>query len=131
MADWFGPVAFMAMDAQLTLNGCPLFGGTGHTSAQSPESRLLGAPILTVPSLVKSANPRTYVTPGDAKFLVMHGTKDCTVPYQQSQAMANRLNAVMPGSATLLLLTGAAHGGAAWTSASTVDIVSTFFRNNL
>ncbi|MBL8958731.1 MAG: alpha/beta hydrolase [Gemmatimonadetes bacterium] len=131
VADWFGPVAFLSMDAQLALNGCPLFGGTGHSSAQSPESKLVGAPIPTVPNIVQSANPRAYVTAGDAKFLIMHGTKDCTVPYQQSQAMAARLNAVMPGSAALQLLQGEAHGGPGWTSAPTVGVVTTFFKNTL
>jgi dipeptidyl aminopeptidase/acylaminoacyl peptidase len=92
---------------------------------------LLGAPILQVPSLVQSANPRTYVTTGDPKFLVMHGTADCTVPYQQSQGLVSRLNAVSPGSATLHLFPGVAHGGATWTSATTVSVVTTFFKNTL
>lgn len=131
VTDWFGPVAFLAMDAQLALDGCPLFGGSGHNAPTSPESKLLGAPIVTVPSRVQSANPRMYVTAGDAKFLIMHGTADCTVPYQQSQGLAQRMNAVVPGSATIQILTGATHGGSPWTTSVALNPVFAFFKSTL
>ncbi len=131
VVDFYGPVYFLSMDSQLALNGCPLFGGTGHSSPTSPDSKLLGASIVKVPNLVQAASPRTYANAGDAKFLIMHGKLDCSVPYQQGQLLANRLNAAMPGSATIQILPTATHGGPAWTTTSTLKTVFTFFKTTL
>lgn len=71
------------------------------------------------------------MTAGDAKFLIMHGTADCTVPYQQSQGLAQRLNAVVPGSATIQILTGATHGGGVWMTSTALNPVFSFFKSTL
>ena len=42
------------------------------------------------PALLK-ASPVTYVSPGDAPFLLVHGTEDELVPYAQSVSFARRL----------------------------------------
>lgn len=131
VTDWFGPIAFLSMDAQLLASGCPLYGGIGHASRFSPASLLLGAAIPQVPARVQSANPSQYATVDDARFLIMHGTADCAVPYQQSQGLAGRLNAVRPGSATLQLVPGATHGPINFSTPATISQVTSFFRSTL
>src|SRR5436190_12075678 len=44
-----------------------------HDEASSAESRLMGAPIQTIPDKVKAASPITYVAKGAPPFLLMHG----------------------------------------------------------
>ncbi|MEJ2704593.1 MAG: alpha/beta hydrolase fold domain-containing protein [Sedimentisphaerales bacterium] len=77
VCDWFGPTDFLQMDAHM-LKGSSLV----HNAANSPESLLVGGPIQKEPykSLVKKADPITYVTKDDPPFLIMHGDKDMLVP---------------------------------------------------
>jgi acetyl esterase/lipase len=131
VTDWFGPVAFLSMDAQLSASGCPLYRGYGHASALSPASRLVGAAIGLVPTIVHSANPAQYATVDDPQFFIVHGMADCVVPYQQSQGLAARLNRVRPGSATVQLLAGAIHGGKTFALPSNVGMVTSFFKRTL
>jgi acetyl esterase/lipase len=129
---WAGPMNFLSMDGQLALNGCPLFNGTGHNAANSPESLLLGAPITTIPTLVSAASPRAYVTLGDPKFLVQHGKLDCTVPYQQADGLVNRIRNVL-GSAQVqydLFPTGK-HGGPEFTGSTNVTRVVNYIKATL
>ena len=44
--------------------------------ASSPESRLVGAAIQSVPDRVREASPITYVSAAAPPFLIMHGTAD-------------------------------------------------------
>ena len=65
---------------------------TDHNGPNSPESKLLGAPILKNPEKAKDASPITYVSKDDPPFLIIHGDKDMTVPFDQSvQADEGRL----------------------------------------
>jgi acetyl esterase/lipase len=106
--DWFGPTDFAQMDAQAKAQGCPASAQT-HGTADSPESRYLGAPLATVPELVRQANPITYVTADDPPFLLQKGTEDCMVPVGQSELLASALKSAGV-QATLELLEGAGHG---------------------
>lgn len=81
--DEYGPTNF------LTMNDFP--GKMDHLSADSPESKLLGQQITKVPELVREASPITYVTQDDPPILIIHGTKDPLVPYQQSVVFAEAL----------------------------------------
>lgn len=81
--DEYGPTNF------LTMNDFP--GKMDHLSADSPESRLLGQQITKVPNLVREASPISYVTKDDPPILIIHGTKDPLVPYQQSVVFAEAL----------------------------------------
>jgi len=65
----------------------PGAGGRGpvpHDDPASPESRLLGAAVQTVPDRVRAASPMTYVTKDGPPFLIMHGLADGSVPHGQS-----------------------------------------------
>jgi acetyl esterase/lipase len=62
-------------------------GGRGpvpHNDAASPESRLVGAPVHTVPDRVRAASPITYVGKDAPPLLIMHGLADGSVPHGQS-----------------------------------------------
>ena len=86
-------------------------GGAGampHDAPNSPESRLVGAPIQTVPDRVKAASPLTYVAAGAPPFLVMHGLADNSVPHHQSVMLYEAL-AAAGNTATLRLIDGLPH----------------------
>ena len=79
-----------------------------HDVATSAESRLMGAPIQTIPDKVKAASPITYVTKGAPPFLLMHGLADNSVPHHQSLLLYEAL--VKAGNdATLRLVDGLPH----------------------
>jgi acetyl esterase/lipase len=91
VVDWFGPTNFLKMDAQLIENGLPPMKGTEHSGEDSPESWLIGGKITDLPEIVKSANPETYICENAAPFLIQHGTRDDTVPVQQSIELAQKI----------------------------------------
>ncbi len=65
-----------------------LGGGTqGHSDPLSPESRLVGGPITEVPERAKAASPIYYVDHNAPPLLLVHGTADQNVPWQQSQLL--------------------------------------------
>ena len=99
--DFFGPTDFLKM------NDFP--GRMNHNAADSPESKLVGGAIQKNKDAVRTANPLTYVTPGDAAFLIVHGSKDPLVPLSQSQILHTALKNAKVDS-TLLTVDGAGHG---------------------
>ena len=60
--------------------------GGGHDQPTSPEARLLGGPVQENKQKAARANPITYITKDDPPFLILHGDKDATVPFNQSEA---------------------------------------------
>jgi acetyl esterase/lipase len=79
-----------------------------HDAPTSPESRLVGAPIQTVPDRVRAANPITYVRADAPPFLIMHGLADNSVPHGQSVLLYDALKKA--GTAvTLRLIDGLPH----------------------
>ncbi len=101
---WYGPTNFLRMDNRP--------GAIEHLAADSPESRLLGAPVTERPDLVALASPMTYLTKDRAShlppFMLMHGTEDSVVIYEQSEAFHAALEAVGADS-TLVILDGLEH----------------------
>ena len=79
-----------------------------HDAPTSPESRLVGAPIQTVPDKVRAASPMTYVTPNAPPFLIMHGLADSSVPHGQSVLLYEAL-AAAGNDVTLRLIDGLPH----------------------
>lgn len=133
--DAYGPTDFLAMDAQAVAEkpllqelhpalarvapsagiqspGAPPPGvraaALNHSDPLSPESRLLGAPVLTVPEKVKAANPVTYARTNAPPFLIMHGLADNTVPHSQSVMLYDAL-AEKGNDVTLRLVDGLQH----------------------
>jgi acetyl esterase/lipase len=112
----YGPTDFLQMDAyskkEIAVSVDPesdlLQPSKNHEAMDSPESQLLGAPILSVPYLVREANPITYVKNGLPPFLIMHGLSDTAVASHQSELLYEALIA-KGNEATLCLIEGLGH----------------------
>lgn len=80
-----------------------------HFATDSPESRLIGAPVLENPDKCKAANPITYIDKDDPPFLILHGDKDMTVPFNQSELLYAALQKAGV-EATFVPVKGGGHG---------------------
>jgi acetyl esterase/lipase len=125
--DWFGPVAFQTLDAQLRASGK---GPPMHDAPGSPESNFLGMPLAAANAdLLRRTNPLTYLTPPVPSFLIQHGAEDDIVPVEQSLLLARALRAVLPAHALRLdILPGAQHGGPAFETPENMVRVFGFLR---
>ena len=111
VVDLFGPINFLTMDSEATALGFSL----STNSATSPESKLMGAAVQTIPELVKKANPTTYISADDASFFISAGSADKNIPYTQGQNFNQALAAIIGNDRTSFeLLAGAGHGGTVW-----------------
>lgn len=99
--DFFGPANM------LTMGDGPGF--ERHNSPDSPESKLLGGTAKENVEVAKSASPQFHIAKGDAPILILHGTKDSTVPFQQSVDFHEALTKAGVDS-TLVAVEGAGHG---------------------
>ena len=102
VVDFFGPSEL------LTMNKFP--SRIDHDAAGSPESQLIGGPIQKNKDKSRDASPTTHVTKGDAPFLIVHGSKDPLVPFNQSERLHKRLQAAKVPS-ILIKMDGGSHGG--------------------
>ena len=128
VVDWFGPIDFLAMDKQFAGTSCP----QNHNDASSPESKLVGAAIQTVPDLVKTTNPMNDIDATDAPFFIQHGSADCNIPPVQGKNLADALGAAIgPENATYTLIDGAGHGGAQFETESNLQLVMDFLDKHL
>jgi len=129
---WFGPTDFLKMDEQLAASGFLPPPGFRHVEANSPESLLLGGTITEIPDIVKAANPETYIRHDGPPFFLQHGTKDATVPVQQSIEFAQKLRRVIgDDKITLELLEGAEHADPRFETPQNVDLVLNFLDKHL
>ena len=117
--NFFGPSDLMSMnDGETTMD---------HMAADSPESLLVGGPILENKDKAREASPLTYVSSDDAPFLTMHGTQDPLVPFSQSQKLHTALSEASVPS-ILITVEGGGHGFA---GAEIFSIVNRFLRQIL
>lgn len=79
VCNWFGPTDFLRMN--------DFEGRIDHDAPDSPESKLIGGAIQENKDKVAAANPITYVSKDDPPMLIMHGEKDLSVPYNQSELL--------------------------------------------
>lgn len=132
VVSWFGPSDFLKMDEQLEESGLPPLPGMEHSGANSPESLILGRKITEIPEKVIAANPITYVRPEAPPFLIQHGTRDATVPVQQSVVAAAKLKTVLGDQMVILeLLDEAEHGDPRFESRENVNRVLDFLDRHL
>jgi acetyl esterase/lipase len=81
--DWFGPTDFLHIgEPESDLK---------HNASDSPESKLIGGPVLENKDKAAKASPITYVSKDAPPFLIMHGDKDRTVPLDQSERLHQAL----------------------------------------
>ncbi|MDR6220842.1 alpha/beta hydrolase [Deinococcus soli (ex Cha et al. 2016)] len=125
VADLYGPNDFAAIDRLLRAQGCPA-SVINHAGASSFESLYLGAALKDVPAKVVQANPATYVTPGDAAFLIQNGGKDCNVGGVQGQLLADALRSAGVSFETTFF-PEAGHGGDDFESDANVQRIVMFF----
>jgi acetyl esterase/lipase len=101
VVDQFGPSDL------LTIGKAP--SSIKHDAPDSPESRLLGGPVQSKPDAARDASPVTHVSADDPPFLVIHGTSDNVVPFDQSKRMVDALRKA--GVSTVFIpVAGGGHG---------------------
>jgi acetyl esterase/lipase len=123
VVDWFGPIDFLKMDEQFAGTSC----AQDHNEASSPESKLVGAAIQTVPDLVATTNPMNYIDTGDAPFFIENGTADCNIPPVQNKNLANALSAIIGADKVMYVsLEGAGHGGSQFETDENLKLVTGF-----
>lgn len=105
VVDMWGPTDFLQMDAHALPTA-----RFKHNDPRSPESLLLGGPVLENKDKVAQANPITYIDKQDPPFLIIHGSQDPLVPVHQSHLLEAALKqAKVP--VQLNVVEGAGHGG--------------------
>lgn len=129
---WYAPIDFLQMDTHLLQNNLCGPEYITHNNPDSPESELMGAPIQSIPEIVRTANPTTYVQSGMPPFLIEHGTDDCVVPAQQAQLL---YDAMLPFTRTgyneLVYIPGATHADLLFEQAMNMRRVIEFFDRHL
>lgn len=124
------------------------FGPTDLTMDEDAVASLAAADVLNLNSIrrilenlvggndeehkemLRQASPITYVNKGDAPMLLLHGTRDVLVPYDQAFQMATALSrAGVPGRVEIIL--GLGHGWAGDEAKRTNDVTLDFFNQHL
>ena len=121
--DWFGPINFLTMDSEATALGFTI----NTNSSSSPESKLMGAAVQTIPDAVAKANPSSYISADDAAFFIQAGSVDRNIPYTQSRNFYQALQVVKGSDANYELLEGAGHGGSQFSASANLAKVIAFF----
>jgi acetyl esterase/lipase len=101
VVDWFGPTDFLQIgNAESDLQ---------HNAPDSPESKLIGGPVLENKDKAVKASPISYVSKDAPPFLIMHGDRDRTVPFNQSELLYAALKKAGV-DVTFVPMKGAGHG---------------------
>ncbi len=120
VVDFYGPADFLTMQEPPTT--------VDHNAPTSPESLIIGGAIQEHPEKARAASPQTYVSEDDRPMLIIHGTQDPLVPYNQSVRFEKALEAAgVP--ATLITVEGGGHGNKFGPDTNT--LVIQFLRNQL
>jgi len=99
-----------------------------HDAPDSPESKLVGGPVQEMKEKARAASPTSYVSADDPPFLIVHGDRDMTVPYNQSQRLDTALREAGVDS-TFITIEGGGHGG--FRSREVLGRVRAFFDKHL
>ena len=99
-------------------------------AAMSSESLLMGFNVMTHPQEAYENSPVSKVTPDEPPFLLIHGTKDITVPFSQSEELYDALEAA-GCDVTLLALDGAEHADLMFFQDEVWQQIIAFFKRTL
>lgn len=102
VADFFGPSELLAMSSKPS--------EIDHDAKDSPESLLVGGPLQERRERAREASPVTWASEGDAPMLIIHGTADPLVPFDQSMRLRKALDAAHV-ECRLIPVEGGGHGG--------------------
>jgi acetyl esterase/lipase len=117
VVDWYGAADLAALQNDQSLCG---------STATQVTQLLRCASGETCAGTARAASPQSYASASTVPLLLMHGSSDCAVPPLQSQSLAASAR-----NATLVINTGAGHGGAGWETAAIVDAVDAFLDGNV
>jgi acetyl esterase/lipase len=109
-----------------------LAGGQWSEDVQEKNlNPLLGGPKSENPDGYRKASPVVYADrKGCPPFLFFHGTKDETVPFEQSRLLSGKLQAA-GGEATLIPVEGEGHGWGGETLARNITHMTRFLEEKL
>ncbi len=131
--DWYGPVNFYDMDADIAKTGVDRQTGN-NGDADSPESALLGKTVKENKELSYQVSPLSYVEKAQylPAFLIMHGAKDPMIGAPQSERLYNAISAKFgTSSVEYHLLPNGTHGGGDFQTIEAEDTVINFLKKNL
>lgn len=117
VVDWFGPTDISMMNYYPS--------AMDHHGADSPEGFLLGkVNVLENLDLAQKANPINYISEEKPlpPFLIMHGSKDNVVPFNQSVRLYEKLRECGK-EATFYRLEGGGHGTGGFNSEACLNVV--------
>ncbi|MDD2979378.1 MAG: alpha/beta hydrolase [Hespellia sp.] len=123
--DFYGPVDITKMNDQNSTQD--------HMSPESPEGRLIGKrPVDNSPEWTDAVNPMNHISRDQEirPILIVHGDKDCVVPFRQSVLLYEKLKK-LDKKVELYKLEGADHGGDAFLKKSVLDLVEQFLKKNM
>lgn len=101
-----------------------------YMKAAAPESLLIGGNASVDREKAAMASPASYVSPAAPPFLMFHGTEDRTVPFSQSQAMYEKLEAA-GAQVSLVAIEGADHADVHFFQKEIWDRIICFFQDKL
>ncbi len=125
VVDMYGPTDFLKEDGHN-----PASCGTSGILHEymSYETQLLGIDSLhNNQTLVRTANPITYITSDDAHFFIIHGEEDCTVPVYQSKILDSILTVTGIKADTFIIATGQYHGSPYFKDKVRTELYNNFF----
>jgi acetyl esterase/lipase len=132
VVSWYAPIDFLHMDAQFLEDEHFGSAAATHNLPNSPESELLGAPVQTIPELVRTTNPITYVHRDVPPFLIEHGTADREIHARQAQQLYDALAPLIGAeNVELVYIPGARHADPIFPSPSNMQRVVQFFDKHL
>lgn len=126
--DWFGPVDFFTMDADIQTTGVTRKTGN-NGDADSPESALLGVTVKENQAKAYAASPLSYIERAStvASFLIMHGGADQMIGAPQSVRLHTALvKKFGTEKAEYHFLPNGTHGGGDFETEETKKIVMNF-----
>lgn len=101
------------------------------TSESESTNRLLGGDPETMPARARLASPLYHVTADAPPILLIHGTNDATVPYEQPQRLMQALVAVGARDVSFKSYPGAGHGAFMQNINATLPMSIAFFERTL
>lgn len=119
--DFFGPADLISMLEEADQ-------GHEREAAEDAFHRLLGASPAARPDLARLASPITYVSPGNPPVLILHGDKDASVPYRQSQQLHARLTQAGISN-ELITVKGIGHDGPMFATPELQERVISFLQS--
>jgi len=112
VVDWYGPTDFLTIPEKST------------------RTQLLGGLPQQNKEKAAKASPVTYASKDCPPFLIMHGDKDNTVPFSQSEELAEVLKKA-GAEVTFLTVKDAGHGGPNFLKPETLRLVEDFLDKHL